>query len=54
MVEPVMALTREQLIAEAKIEHDKVCRCDPKYLRSCPRMAQAILDVGKRDRERSR
>lgn len=24
-----------------------VCSCDPKYLMSCPRMAQAVLDVAR-------
>jgi hypothetical protein len=32
-----------ELIRVAKQRHDEVCTCDPKYLMSCPRMAQAIL-----------
>lgn len=32
------------LLQKAKEEHDKVCNCDPKYLRSCPKFAQAILN----------
>lgn len=36
---------RERIISIAKIEHNKVCRCDHKYLMSCNKMAQAILNV---------
>lgn len=38
-------MNREELIARAKPEHDKVCSCDPKYLMSCPKMAAAILSL---------
>lgn len=39
--------TREEILAAAKIEHDAAgCGCDPKYLMSCGRMAQAILAQG--------
>jgi len=38
--------TRGSLIERAKQQHDRECSCDPKYLMSCPRMAQAILDAG--------
>ena len=42
--EPPGAPTREERIAAAKVRHDATgCGCDPKYLMSCPRMAQAIL-----------
>jgi hypothetical protein len=36
-------MTREEIIAKAKPGHDAVCHCDPKYLMSCPNMANAIL-----------
>lgn len=36
-----------QLVVRAKEQHDRECGCDPKYLMSCPRMAQAILDCRK-------
>lgn len=39
-----MTTKREEMIAKAKIAHDKVCNCDPKYIMSCPKMAQAILN----------
>lgn len=40
--------TREELIAEATRIHDEQgCGCDPKYLMSCPRLAQAILSLGR-------
>lgn len=39
------APTREERTARAKTEHDKVCKCDEKYLMSCPKMAQAILNT---------
>jgi hypothetical protein len=35
----------QQIVAKAKIAHDLVCKCDPKYLMSCTKMAQAILDT---------
>lgn len=38
--------TREQIIAAAKVLHDQHCNCDPKYLMSCMKMAQAILAQG--------
>jgi hypothetical protein len=34
------------IVARAKRQHDRECSCDPRYLMSCPRMAQAILDAG--------
>lgn len=40
-------MNREELIARAKPEHDKVCSCDPRYLMSCPKMAAAILALAK-------
>lgn len=40
-------MTKEERIALAKVEHDKACSCDPKYLMSCPRMAAAILKTAK-------
>lgn len=39
--------TREEIIAAAKIEHDRACSCDPRYLMSCGRMAAAILAQGR-------
>lgn len=44
-------MSREQIIAAAKAAHDHVCNCDAKYLMSCPRMAQAILNVGKKEED---
>lgn len=38
---------REMLARAAQIHDDDGCRCDPKYLRSCPRFAAAILQAGK-------
>ncbi len=35
--------TREEIIERARVEHDAVCSCDPKYVMSCPRMAATIL-----------
>lgn len=40
-------MTRAELIAAAKVEHDKVCHCDPRYLMSCGTMANAILALGR-------
>lgn len=37
---------RDVLLTRGRIEHDKVCSCDPRYLMSCPRMAAAILAQG--------
>lgn len=43
-----MELTREQILTKATEIHDETgCRCDRKYLYSCVRLAQAILEVGK-------
>lgn len=39
-------IKQEQLLIRAQEIHDAQCRCDPKYIRSCPRFAQAILDAG--------
>lgn len=38
----------QKIVAAAKIEHDKTCHCDPKYLMSCPNMASAILLQGRK------
>ena len=38
-----MPADREELIARATREHNKLCSCDPRYLMSCPKMAAAIL-----------
>lgn len=42
-------MTRDDLenriIEAARKVHDSTCSCDPKYIRSCPKMAQAILEV---------
>lgn len=38
---------RAELIERARPIHDAQCSCDSKYVMSCPRMAQAILDAGK-------
>ncbi|HEY2075191.1 MAG TPA: hypothetical protein VGH53_02540 [Streptosporangiaceae bacterium] len=47
-------LTREELIAVAAHLHDESgCQCDPKYLMSCPGMANAVLQAGRVIRERS-
>lgn len=35
--------SREEIIDQARIEHDRVCNCDAKYVMSCPRMTAAIL-----------
>lgn len=38
----------EKLVARAIDIHDALgCGCDRKYLRSCPRLAAAILQAGK-------
>lgn len=34
-----------RLIEAARQVHDRICSCDPKYILSCPKMAQAILEV---------
>lgn len=39
-----IAFTEEEIITKAtKIHNDEGCTCDPKYLRSCPKFAAAIL-----------
>lgn len=43
-------MSREELIARAKPEHDKSCSCDPKYIMSCPKMASAILALNHEER----
>ena len=43
--------SREALIAAAAEIHDGRCGCDRKYRMSCPDMANAILEAGKRLRE---
>lgn len=45
--EPAPSVDPVQSIGWAKARHDRECNCDPKYLMSCPRMAQAILDGGR-------
>ena len=46
--------TREELIAVATHLHDESgCGCDPKYLMSCPNMANAVLQAGQVLRKRS-
>lgn len=44
---------QELLLIEAQKLHDREWpnHCDPKYIRSCPRFAQAILDAGTALRE---
>lgn len=45
-------INEERLLIDAqKLHDDRGCRCDPKYIRSCPKFAQAILDTGKAMRE---
>jgi hypothetical protein len=40
-------MEREEIIARAIHIHDEAgCGCDPKYIMSCPNMANAILQVG--------
>lgn len=40
-------MTREELIEVAAGLHDEDgCSCDPRYLMSCPNMANAILRAG--------
>jgi hypothetical protein len=46
-------VTREEIINAARIEHDKICSCDPKYLMSCLKLAQAILNTTKVKRDDS-
>lgn len=47
------APTREEVIAVATHLHDESgCGCDPKYLMSCPNMANAVLRAGRVIRER--
>jgi hypothetical protein len=47
-------LTREGLIAVATHLHDEAgCSCDPRYLMSCPSMANAVLQAGRVIRERA-
>lgn len=46
-------LTREELIEVAAGLHDETgCSCDPRYLMSCPSMANAVLQAGRVIRER--
>lgn len=41
-------MTRQELINKATELHDADgCSCDRRYLMSCPRMANAILQAGK-------
>jgi hypothetical protein len=48
-------LTRGELIAVATHLHDESgCQCDPRYLMSCPVMANSVLQAGRVIRERSR
>jgi hypothetical protein len=40
-------MTREEIVAEATRRHDATdCRCDRRYILSCPRMASAVLEMG--------
>jgi hypothetical protein len=39
-------LNREQLIEQAGKIHARECSCDPKYVMSCPNMANIILRFG--------
>lgn len=41
---------RDRLLRLARQTHDKVCSCDPRYLMSCPRMAVAVLEAGRKKR----
>lgn len=41
-----LEMTREEIIARAKVAHDQECSCDPRYLMSCGVMAAAILKLG--------
>lgn len=41
-----MSDVEETLLADAKKLHDESgCKCDPKYIMSCSRMANAILQA---------
>jgi hypothetical protein len=40
----------DAIIAAATQIHDAQCRCDPRYLMSCTKMAAAILRVGREGR----
>jgi PadR family transcriptional regulator len=40
--------SEQEILDQAKAAHDRVCSCDPRYLMSCPRMAQAILGTARR------
>lgn len=47
-------MTEEEILAAAKRLHDQrhgETHCDVRYLRSCPRFAQAVLDAGRAARE---
>lgn len=44
-LEKLAKQTREERLTRAKVKHDQVCECDPKYLMSCTKYAQAILDT---------
>jgi len=49
----VEKLTREELTEVAAGLHDETgCSCDPRYLMSCPSMANAVLQAGHVIRER--
>lgn len=44
-------LTRERVIEVAtRLHGESGCGCDPKYLMSCPNMANATLQAGKQIR----
>jgi hypothetical protein len=40
-------MTREEIVAEATRRHNATgCRCDRRYIMSCPQMASAVLEMG--------
>jgi hypothetical protein len=39
-------LNREQLLEQAEKIHARECSCDPRYIMSCPNMANIILRFG--------
>jgi hypothetical protein len=46
-------VTREEVIALATHLHDESgCSCDPKYLMSCNKMPNLVLEAGRIIRER--
>ncbi|RAO30107.1 hypothetical protein ONO86_05660 [Micromonospora noduli] len=49
MVTTVSERELKLLARAAQLHNDNGCRCDPRYLRSCPRFAAAILEAGKEE-----